>query len=203
MSDIKIISEWLGSGSINVFGMPFAGKDTQGKHLASDLGAIRLGGGEILRNSVIPPHVKTTIDAGGLAPTKEYIEIVLPYLTKKEFTGKPLVLSSVGRWQGEEQGVMQVAQKSGHPIMAVIHLDIDEATVRERWRSAIHLGDRDVRADDAEHLLDIRLEEYYKKTLPVLEAYKKLGLLDIISGMGTQQETYQQILDKLLARASA
>lgn len=200
MTDKEKISEWLGSGSINIFGFPFAGKDTQGKHLARDLGAVRLSGGEILRGSDIPSHVKEAIDGGHMAPTDEYIEIVLPYLNRQEFVGKPLVLSSVGRWEGEEQGVLQVAEQSGHPIKAVVHLDIDESEVRNRWRASLHLGDRGVRADDAEHLLDTRLEEYRTKTIPVLKTYEDLGLLDRVSGLDTQEETYRQILVKLLAR---
>ncbi len=203
MNNTKIISEWLGSGSINVFGMPFAGKDTQGRHLAKDLGAVRLGGGEILRNSVIPKHITELTNAGKFAPTDDYIRIVLPYLSKREFEGKPLVLSSVGRWKGEEEGVMSALEAAAHPLKAVIHLEIDESTVRERWRESLHIGDRGQRADDAEHLLDTRLNEYYTKTIPVLETYEKLGLLEHVSGLGTKEQTYQQILKLLQNRASA
>lgn len=198
MNDIERIAEWLGSGSINIFGVPFAGKDTQGERLARDLGAIRLSGGEILRNSVIPPHVKEAIDAGQLAPTKEYVDIVLPYLSRDEFKGKPLVLSSVGRWKGEEQGVLEVAEKSGHPIKAVLLLSISEETLRRRWRKAMETGDRGERADDAEHLLDTRLAEYREKTLPVIDTYRQMGLLFEVSTDDEKDIVYQHILDGLL-----
>src|ERR1700741_1102728 len=96
--EIQTIKKWLGTGSINVFGLPFAGKDTHSQELAVQLDGKILGGGEILRNSIIPDHVRELIDEGHLAPTEDYIRIVLPYLSKEEFADKPLILSSVGRW---------------------------------------------------------------------------------------------------------
>ncbi len=203
MSDIEKIAEWLGSGSINIFGTPYAGKDTQGGHLARDLNTVRLSGGEILRNSDIPPHVKKAIDSGVLAPTKDYIDIVVPYLSQQQFTGKPLVLSSVGRWKGEEEGVIEALKAAGHELKAVILLDISESTVRERFNAAVEIGDRGERADDEEHLLDIRLKEYREKTLPVLEFYEQMELLDRIDGQGAIENTYAQIIAKLLVRAGS
>ncbi|MFZ2544914.1 MAG: nucleoside monophosphate kinase [Candidatus Saccharimonadales bacterium] len=199
---IDTITQWLGSGSINLFGLPFAGKDTQAELLVSSLGGVRLSGGEILRNSNIPPHVKAAMDAGDLAPTQEYINIVLPYLSRKDFKGKPLILSSVGRWHGEENGVLQATEKSGHPTKAVIFLTIDENTLRYRWKIAQDSGDRGERADDAEHILDNRLSEFIDKTLPVIDHYRNLGLLIEIDASGDVQSVYEQILLALENRAS-
>ena len=138
MKQIEKIAEWLGSGSINIFGMPFAGKDTQGELLATALDAVRLSGGEILRNSVIPPHVQEAIDAGNLAPTDEYIDIVLPYLSKQEFAGKPLILSSVGRWKGEEGGVIAACGK--RPVSE----DLKESVAEEVEADVRQAYDREV-----------------------------------------------------------
>ena len=104
---LSTIKAWLGTGSINIFGLPFAGKDTHGAILSQLFDAPLLGGGDILRNSVIPPELKKGLDAGILFPTEEYLRIVTPYLSKPEFQSRPLILSSVGRWIGEEQGVIQ------------------------------------------------------------------------------------------------
>src|SRR4051812_48122280 len=94
------VKQWLGTGSINIFGLPFAGKDTHGGELAKIFDAPLLGGGDILRNSIIPPELQASLDAGNLFPTNEYMNIVTPYLSKEEFADRPLVLSSVGRWIG-------------------------------------------------------------------------------------------------------
>ena len=46
---IKTIKDWLGTGSINIFGLPMSGKDTQGIKLAEALGAKFLSSGMIIR----------------------------------------------------------------------------------------------------------------------------------------------------------
>lgn len=201
--DLATVKDWLGTGSINIFGLPFAGKDTHGSELAQLFGGIVLSGGDILRNSVIPPYVKEAMDAGGLVPTENYVEIVLPYLSKIEFKDHPLILSSVGRWRGEEEGVIEAAEESGHPLRAVIYLDVDAQVIWQRWHLSQKKGDRSGRADDAEHLLEVRFEEFRAKTLPVIDAYRQKGLLIQVDGIPPVEQVSSTILDELLARATA
>lgn len=194
---LAIIKAWLGNGSINIFGLPFAGKDTQGAMLGQLLGAPVLGGGEILRNSVIPPDLKASLDAGILFPTEEYLQIVTPFLSKPEFAGHPLILSSVGRWVGEEEGVLQATEASGHHTKAVIYLKLSQEIVHQRWRQSQSLGDRGQRADDAEHVLDTRIEEFNRKTLPVIEIYRQKGLLVEVDSNTSKQEVFNDIVAHL------
>ena len=100
---IAIIKEWLGTGSINVFGLPFSGKDTVGIKLAEMLGAKFISSGLILRAAEKEDSVLAKeLSAGNLAPTDTFRKIILPYFGRDELNGAPLVLSSVGRWEGEE-----------------------------------------------------------------------------------------------------
>ncbi len=200
---IKQITDWLQSGSINVFGRPFAGKDTQAKRLAELLGGYSLSGGDILwgskRNDVIE-H----ISKGFLAPTDDFLQIVLPVLAQEKFAGKPLILSSVGRWQGEETGVLQATETSGHPLRTVVVLELPEPKVRERWQAAQIAKDRGDRPDDAGNdvVLETRLREYREKTLPVIEFYRNKDLLIEINGDAPRDEVTAEILNRLTERAS-
>jgi adenylate kinase len=194
---INAIKQWLGSGSINIFGTPYAGKDTQGERLAELFNAPLLGGGEILRNSVIPPDVKETMERGGLIPTNDYIRIVLPYLSQPALNNKPLILSSVGRWHGEEEAVLGATNEAGHPIKAVIFLDLDEDDVRKRWEAAQQQQDRAGRIDDAAERIDTRLSEFKNKTLPVIDHYKQSELLITLDGRLNKDEVTKQIIDSL------
>lgn len=198
---LEHIKQWLGAGSLNIFGLPFAGKDTHSQELAEQLDGVVLGGGDILRNSVIPDHVRKAMDAGKLAPTKEYINIVLPYLSKKEFVDKPLILSSVGRWHGEEEGVIGATRASGHELKAVIYLYIDQSVALQRWEHSQKHLTRGERADDAHHLLDVRFDEFNSKTTPVIEYYRKQGLLIEIDGTPDIARVSQNIIDALAAFA--
>jgi adenylate kinase len=204
---ISIIQNWLQAGSINIFGRPFAGKDTQGNILADMFGGPLLGGGEILRNSVIPPRSKAAIKKGLLVPTEEYVEIVLPYLSQETFKGKPLFLSSVGRWHGEEDSVITATDKAGHPLKLVIYLDLSPDQVRQRWQKAHQtrsLGERGDRADDTAEILEVRLKEFQDKTIPVIEHYEQnTSLLKRIDASQPAVEVTAQILQELLRRAQS
>jgi adenylate kinase len=197
------IRDWLGQGSINIFGMPFAGKDTQGGTLADLMNAELLGGGTILRNSIIPSHVQQIMEAGGLIPTEDYLRIVLPYLSHERFSGKPLILSSVGRWEGEQHGVVQATDESGHPLKAVILLTVPEETARQRHAVAADEGDRGDRIDDAEDVFMTRLSEYREKTVPVVEYYRARGLLFEVDGNHTPVKVTDMIIKHLLQLANS
>jgi adenylate kinase len=199
---LTLIKSWLKTGSINIFGLPFAGKDTHGGTLAELFDAPLIGGGEILRSGALPPELKKDFDAGILTPQDEYLRIVTPYLSKEEFDGKPLILSSVGRWIGEEEGVLKATEISGHPTKAVIYLHLAKNIVHRRWEKSQEKGDRGDRADDAEHVLDTRIQEFQQKTLPVIEEYRKKGLLIEINSDAEKHQVIECILARLLMLAS-
>jgi adenylate kinase len=196
------VRKWLGTGAINIFGLPFSGKDTHGRVLAELFGAPLLSSGEILRGDSIPQHVKDELDIGNLVPTDQFNQIILPYFSKEEFDGKPLILSSVGRWLGEEQGVIEASEQSGHPIKAVIYLQLSDHKVHERFHASAEVGDRGERTDDAEHLLDNRIQEFKDKTLPVIEEYRKLELLIEVNSEADKSEVLESILARLFVVAS-
>lgn len=194
---VDIIKKWLGTGSINIFGRPFAGKDTQGRLLATSLEGNLLGGGEIMRGSTIPNHIRSAMRTGKLIPSKDYVNIVLPYLAQSEFANKPLILSSVGRWHGEEQGVMDATKATDHPMRAVIYLDLDEDAVRNRWQATRQHTDRGNRHDDTKEILEIRLAEFRDKTMPVIEYYRDRGILITIDAHSEPSHIYHAIIDAL------
>lgn len=195
--ELEKIKTWLGSGSINLFGRPFAGKDTQGRKLAKLFDAPLLGGGDILRGSTIPAHVKKAMHNGELIPTNDYLEIVLPYLSQKDFAGRPLILSSVGRWHGEEAGVLEATAAANHPLRAVIFLNASDDVIKRHHKTAESLGDRGQRADHDK--LETRLAEFRDKTLPVIDFYRDEGLLTEVDA-GLSSET---VTNKILSRLAA
>lgn len=204
LKQIQQIKNWLGAGSINLFGSPYTGKDTQGKRLADLLGAPLIGSGDILRNAEIPPAVKEIMQAGKLVPSEDFTRIILPYLSQKELEGKPLVLSSVGRWSGEETGVIEALKQSGHDLKAVVVLNIPEEDVWERWHKANELHDRGDRQDDSdEELIKTRLEEYRTKTLPVISYYRQAGMLLEVDGTNDRDTVERHIIAKLVEFSEA
>lgn len=199
---IKAIKSWLGTGSINIFGLPMSGKDTQGIRLAEALDAKFLSSGLIIR-AMEKETEKVYTNNGALIPTNIFYEWVLPYFEKPELYKYPLVLSSIGRWYGEETSVMSAAAGAGHEIKAVILLNLSETDVKSRFDTAKILQDRGDREDDKDlTTFNTRLEEFRTKTMPVLEHYRDLGLLINVNGDQSRDEVFAEIVDKLYAKIS-
>ena len=194
---IAAIKRWLGTGSVNIFGYPMSGKDTQGVKLAEVVGGKLLSSGIIIRAKEIELHKNLTSN-GDLIPTNIFYEWVLPYFEREDLKKYPLILSSIGRWFGEEDTVMETAEKTGHEIKAAILLNISEADVISRLQKLQILNDRGLRQDDKDMaVFENRLEEFKTKTMPVLEHYKKLGLLINVNGDQSREEVFEEIINKL------
>ena len=192
------IKSWLGMGSLNVFGLPMSGKDTVGERLAKDLGAKFLSSGIIIRAFEAEQNQNMTGN-GQLIPTNTFYDIILPYFSREEMKGDSLILSSVGRWAGEEDKIMEAAKNGGHEIKAVVLLDLTESDVKNRFEAAKELNDRGERADDANiEIFETRIREFNEKTVPVLNHYDELKLLIKVPADGSRDEVYSSVIDKLV-----
>jgi len=193
----KIISDWLGAGSINIFGRPFSGKDTQGRILADLFDGALIGGGDILRSHHDPAKIEQIMASGGIIPSDFYLGMLVPYLSQPGFKNKPLVLSAVGRSHGEEETIMKAAADSGHPIKAVIVLQLSEDEAWRRFEESKAVHDRGNRSDDHRSVLKTRLQKFQDKTTPVIEFYRDKGLLIEIDGTKSRQQVTDEIIEKL------
>lgn len=199
---ISTIKNWLGTGSINIFGLPMSGKDTQGLKLAEALGAKFLSSGLIIRAKE-KELGQGYSEHGALIPTNVFYEWVLPYFERRNLFDYPLILSSIGRWHGEETAVMTAAASAGHDIKAVILLNISESDVESRFEVAKTLNDRGDRKDDSDiETFRTRLREFREKTLPVLQHYQDLDLLISVNGNQTREAVFNEIVEKLYLVAS-
>ena len=192
------IKNWLGTGSLNIFGLPMSGKDTVGMRLAEDLQAKFLSSGIIIRAYEAEQDEDMT-GSGKLIPTNTFYDIILPYFSREELRNDSLVLSSVGRWSGEEDKIMEAAKAGGHEIKAVVLLDLTEEEVKNRFEAAKILNDRGERADDSNiEVFETRLAEFREKTMPVLNHYDELKMLVKVPASGSRDEVYTNVIDRLV-----
>ena len=195
---LEKIKSWLGTGSLNIFGLPMSGKDTVGMRLAEDLQAKFLSSGIIIRAYEAEQNEDMT-GSGKLIPTNTFYDIILPYFSREELRNDSLVLSSVGRWSGEEDKIMEAAKAGGHEIKAVVMLDLTEEEVKNRFEAAKELNDRGERADDANiEVFETRLAEFREKTMPVLNHYDELKMLVKVPASGSRDEVYTNVIDRLV-----
>lgn len=200
---VNKIAGWLDAGSINIFGRPFSGKDTQGRQLAGLLGGELIGGGDILRSHHDPQRIEQIMASGGIIPSDFYLQMIMPYLSRPQLRGKPLILSSVGRSHGEEPTIMKATTDSGHPMKAVILLRLTEAEAWRRFEAAGAKHDRGHRTDDHREVLKTRLKKFDDKTMPVIDFYRYNGLLIEVDGALAPDEVTGEIINSLAGRASA
>lgn len=195
---LEKIKSWLGTGSLNIFGLPMSGKDTVGMRLAEDLQAKFLSSGIIIRAYEVEQNEDMT-GSGKLIPTNTFYDIILPYFSREELRNDSLVLSSVGRWSGEEDKIMEAAEAGGHKIKAVVMLDLTEEEVKNRFEAAKTLNDRGERADDSNiEVFETRLAEFREKTMPVLNHYDELKMLVKVPAIGSRDEVYANVIDRLV-----
>ena len=195
---LEKIKSWLETGSLNIFGLPMSGKDTVGMRLAEDLQAKFLSSGIIIRAYEAEQNEDMT-GSGKLIPTNTFYDIILPYFSREELRNDSLVLSSVGRWSGEEDKIMEAAKAGGHEIKAVVMLDLTEEEVKNRFEAAKELNDRGERADDANiEVFETRLAEFREKTMPVLNHYDELKMLVKVPASGSRDEVYVNVIDRLI-----
>src|SRR5680860_81729 len=167
-NQVKKIRKWLGTGSINIFGLPFAGKDTQGRAFAEMFNGVVISSGDILRHNQENDKLQKIMAAGEIIPSELFAELVLPYLSNSDYVGKPLILSEVGRMDGEQQVITRATTYSGHPQKAVILLKLTDQEVFNRFEAAKQIQDRGKRADDSREVLQTRLDSYHEKVTPVI-----------------------------------
>ena len=199
---LQTVRKWLGTGSVNLFGRPFSGKDTQGRLLAKAVQGVLIGGGDILRSHHDPAKVTEVMAHGGLIPSDFYFQLVLPYLSQARFKHKPLILDAVGRASGEEPTVLKATLGSGHALKAVIVLKISEAEVWRRFEAAAANGDRGRRSDDSREVLRSRLQKFHDNTLPVLEFYRQRGFLVEVDGAQSREAVEAEMLHRLAVFAT-
>lgn len=197
---ITDIKNWLQTGSINFFGLPFAGKDSQARALADLLDGVVISGGEILRSSA-SEDVKKLISDGHLAPTDYYIKTILPFFSRKEIEKSPLMLSAVGRWKGEELSVVPALDQSNHSLKAVIYLNLDTESMYHRLNLEENAEVRGERSDDEFDKLQQRVVEFNEKTLPVINYYREEGYLIEIDARLSKTVVTESIFEALSSLA--
>lgn len=161
---------------IIVMGPPGAGKGTQSRLLAERLGGVHISSGELLRQSG-DPKLAATMAAGELVDSAA-IERIMAEALGQVPVGKPIILDGFTRLVGEAEWLEEYLKSLDCAAATVIYLKIDQAESLER---NLKRGRRDDRPEAQAE----RWREYDRVTLPVLDYYRKQGLLHEVDGSGS------------------
>jgi adenylate kinase len=173
-------------------GKPGSGKETQARLLAEETGFKVFSTGDRFReirkeDTNLGTRVRETLDQGRLLP-----HWLASYLFQEAILHVPLsqglIFEGTGRALSEAELFDEVALWLGRSYR-VINLTIsdDEAVKRQIGRG---------RADsDTEEKVRVRLAEYEKHTAPVIDFFKKKGVLIDIDGKRPIDEIQKEIRD--------
>lgn len=171
---------------IIIIGIQGAGKSTQGNLLSEKLNIPYLSTGHIFRElakekTTAGRYIKETLNAGYLIPDEKTLEIVDEYLSRPEYSQGYIL-------DGFPRTIVQ-AEAFKEKIDKVVYLNIPDKEAL--WRLA---GREDNREDETLKAIKKRIESFHTFTEPVIDFYRKKGLLLEIDGEKSIEEIKQEIL---------
>jgi adenylate kinase len=171
-------------------GPPGAGKGTQAQRLIKHLATPHISTGELLRDAVArrTPQglaAKAHIDRGALAPDELILEIINERISQGDCAGGCL-FDGFPRTVAQARALDELLARRGEPLDGAIELAVDEETLFHRL---VARG----RDDDQPDVIRERFASYQRQTAPVLDYYRRRGILETVSGAGAPDEVFDRI----------
>jgi adenylate kinase len=208
-------------------GPPGAGKGTQAKVLAQHFTAPHLSTGDMLREHVehgtsLGLQAQPIMSRGELVPDSLVLKMVAERIERRDCI-HGFVFDGFPRTVAQAQYLGQLLHEHGYRRPIVLHLVIDLPLLMKRLtgRRVCKVGgeiyniydrppkvpcrcDNDggeliQRPDDSEEVIAPRLAAYEKQTSPLVQYYRRLGLLHQIDAAKSVDEVKQQVLQSVLS----
>ncbi|MDX1947111.1 MAG: adenylate kinase [Pirellulaceae bacterium] len=173
---------------------PGAGKGTQCQRLLAYLGIPHLSTGALLRaaktaDSQVGRLAAQYMDGGRLVPDPLVLEMVGEKLGQPQYADGCL-FDGFPRTIQQAQSLDETLAARGTPLTMALELKCDETELIGRM---LKRAAAEKRVDDNPQTIAERLNVYKRQTAPLLDYYRKQGLLVSIDGMGSPDEVFSRI----------
>lgn len=211
-----------------LMGPPGAGKGTQARLLAERYNIPQISTGDILRVAVrnktpLGMKAKEYMDEGRLVPDDLVVDIVVDRI-KKGDCHRGFILDGFPRNIAQAEALEKTLNGLKRGIDHVVDIGVQKKEIIRRLsyrrvcrgcEEGYHLifapplnanvcdkcgGELYQRDDDREEVIEARLKVYEEATFPVLDFYRRNGLLRVIDGIGGIDQVAQKIIDVIEGR---
>ncbi len=181
-----------------LFGPPGSGKGTQSVKTAEKYQLKHVSTGDILRaeikaESPLGLKVKDVIERGELVSDDLLIEILHKVMDENKQV-KGFIFDGFPRTIVQAEALDELMQKLNVEISKVISLDVADEEIISRLLKRAEIEGR---KDDNKETINNRLSVYKNQTSPLLEYYDKQNKLAKINGVGSVEEIFDSICEKL------
>jgi adenylate kinase len=208
---------------IVLLGAPGSGKGTQAQRLQAKYGVPQISSGDLLRDAVarqtdLGLKAKAAMDAGQLVSDDIVLGLIRERLGRPDAKAG-FVLDGFPRNSDQANALNAMLIELGAPLEAVLLMDVRTETLIKRLAGrricktcgrvfnisfappgttprCDNCADHPElfqRPDDKEDVIAKRLEVYAAQTQPLIEHYRKLGLLRVVQGEGELEEVFARM----------
>ena len=205
---------------IVLLGAPGSGKGTQAKKLMADRNIPQISTGDMLRAAVAAGtrfglKAKAIMDAGNLVSDDIMLGIISERLAEPD-ASEGFILDGFPRTRQQALDLAELLDELGTPLDAAVLMDVDFDILMKRLtgRRTCSLngkllnvyfstqaeldectnagGELQQREDDTEEVIRNRLDVYRTQTEPLVDFYRKRGLLQTVDGEGSIDQVYER-----------
>jgi adenylate kinase len=171
-------------------GPPGAGKGTQAQRLKDYLHLAHLSTGEMLRDAAdagtpLGEEAARYMHAGQLVPDEVVVGIVAERLAEQDCAGGYL-FDGFPRTEPQAEQLDRLLVERGIPLDLVLAIDVPERELVDRLLAR-------GRHDDDRDTIRERFRQYNALTEPLLDYYRRRGILWTVDGRGTPEQVFVRI----------
>jgi adenylate kinase len=177
-----------------LLGPPGSGKGTQAARMTQKYGIPAIATGDILRAQVeagtrLGQRVRSYLDRGELVPDQLVVDIIRHRLAEPD-TEAGFILDGFPRTVPQAQALDAMLAELQRPLDAVLYLEVDRQSLRERLEQR-H------REDDRPEIVDHRIDVFLEQTAPLIGYYRDLGKLRL-SDAARPSELVEAAIDEVI-----
>ena len=181
--------------NIVLFGPPGAGKGTQSENIIEKYDLKHISTGDLFRKHLgegteLGKKARSFMDNGKLVPDEVVIGMVEDFL-KANTDAKGFIFDGFPRTVAQAETLDELLENHNTSIGCMVMLDVPQDELKRRL---LERGKTSGRADDQnEEKINVRIQEYLNKTLPVASFYEEQNKTCKINGVGTIDSIFSDI----------